>query len=240
MSATSDGGIGTLNEGPLHAAIKAWYQRPGDLSEAALENYTVDLIRGELLIEIQTTNFSAMKTKLALLLPEHRVRIVYPVAAEKWIVKDPGEQQEPQRRKSPKRGSYADLFTELVRFPALIKDPNLEIEVLLTHQEEHRRQEANRAWRRRGWVIQERRLLKIVESRLFQSPVDLQDLLPRTLPNPFATPELAEALGASRVLAGRMAYCLREVGALEVVGKRRNAFLYALPAGHSLAGDPQP
>jgi hypothetical protein len=51
-------------------------------------------------------------------------------------------------------------------------------------------------------------------------------LLPRTLPRPFHTGHLAEGLGVERWIAQRMAYCLREMGAVQSVGKLRGAWLY--------------
>ena len=79
--------IGTLNEKPLHAALKTWCARPGDRFEETVDGFVVDILRGELLIEIQTKNFAAMKRKLYQLVPHHPVRLVYPIARERWIVK---------------------------------------------------------------------------------------------------------------------------------------------------------
>ena len=88
--------IGNLRETALHAALKAWYARPGDEWEAPVAGYFVDLRRGDVLIEIQTRNFSAIKRKLARLLDEYTVRLVHPVAQEKYIVRE-GKHQEAVR-----------------------------------------------------------------------------------------------------------------------------------------------
>ncbi len=45
---------------------------------------------------------------------------------------------------------------------------------------------------------------------------------------PFHTGQLAEALGAQRWVAQRIAYCLRKMGAANQVGKQGNAWLYEL------------
>src|SRR5207247_7872633 len=50
--------IGTLNEGALHAQLKEWYRRPGDLLEQIAGSFVVDLVRGDLLVEIQTGGFA--------------------------------------------------------------------------------------------------------------------------------------------------------------------------------------
>ena len=45
--------IGTLNEGALHAQLKEWYRRPGDRLEQSVGGFVVDLVRGDLLVEIE-------------------------------------------------------------------------------------------------------------------------------------------------------------------------------------------
>jgi len=219
--------VGTLNEKPLHAALKAWVAQPGDRFEVAVAGYWVDIVREDLLIEIQTGNFAAIKGKLAALAAQQPVRLVYPIAQEKWIVKLGGEGEGPlSRRRSPRRGTVEDLFGELVSFPRLLAQPNLTLEVLLIREEEVRRYEAGRRWRRGGWVTQERRLLEVVERRLFQTTADLAGLLPPMAADPFTTADLAAALRRPRRLAQQMTYCLREVGAIEPVGKQGKALLY--------------
>lgn len=68
--------ISTLNEKPLHAGLKRWYARPGDRIEVPLGEFLVDIVRGDLLIEIQTANFSAIRRKLSTLVAHHPVRSV--------------------------------------------------------------------------------------------------------------------------------------------------------------------
>jgi hypothetical protein len=219
--------IGTLNENPLHAALKAWYAQPGDRLEVPVDEFIVDVVRGDLLVEIQTANFSAVKQKLAALTASHPVRLVHPIARQKWLVKLPKEGQgQARRRRSPKHGAFEHVFQELVSIPKLLSHPNFTLEVLLTHEEEIRRYVGKRAWRRRGWATQERRLLDVVGRRLFETPADIGGLLPSDLPEPFTTSDLAAAIGKRRRLAQQMAYCLREMGALAPVGKQGNAILY--------------
>ena len=218
--------IGTLNEKPLHAALKAEYARPGDRFEVATDGYVVDIVRGDLLIEIQTGGFSSIKHKLYDLVQRRPMLLVYPVAREKWIVKLGVDGKPASRRKSPKRGTLEELFLELVAFPTLLADPNFSLEVLLVQEEEHRRHERGRRWRRRGWVTHERRLLAVLERHRYQSPADLALLLPAGLSDPFSTADLAATGGRPRRLAQKMAYCLREMGAISAVGKQGNAILY--------------
>ncbi len=219
--------ISTLNEGPLHAALKSWYTRPGDRLEVPVEGFIIDIVRDGLLIEIQIANLSSLKRKLPALADLHPIRLVVPIPREKWIIRlaDDGRSVL-GRRRSPKRGQIEDIFGELVSFPLLLAHPNFSLEVLLTQEEEVRRYDGSRGWRRKGWVTHERRLLEVVDWRRFSTPEEIAELLPRYLEEPFSTSDLAAAVSRPRRLAQRMAYCLREMGEIEAVGKQGNAILY--------------
>ncbi len=221
--------VGTLREKPLHAALKRWYAEAGDLVEEPVDGFVIDLVRDGLLIEIQTRGFSSMKRKLATLLDGHAVRLVHPIPVEKWIVKLDEAGAVVSRRKSPKRGSAVDLFGELVSFPELLAHPGLTLEVLLIREEEVRRFDGSRAWRRKGWVVEERRLVDVVDRLVLDSPEALASLLPSELAPEFTTADLADALRRNRRLAQQMTYCLHRVGVIEMVGKEGNAIVYARP-----------
>jgi hypothetical protein len=220
--------IGTLNEKPLHEALKRWYAQPGDAFEVPVDGFVADIVRGDLLIEIQTRNFSAIKRKLEKLLINHSVRLVYPIPHVKWITKLSDDGNNPiSRRRSPKRGSFEQVFYELVRLPELLKNPDFSMELLLIEEEEVRRYDGVRGWRRKGWVTEERRLLRVVDKRLLNSPADMHAFIPATLAEPFSVTDLATATNSSRKRAQKMVYCLRAMDCVAPAGKRANAILYA-------------
>ena len=225
--------IGTLNEQPLHAALKAWVAAPGDQIEVPLDGYVIDILRptndaaNPLLIEIQTANFTAIRRKLAQLLTAYRVRLVHPIPREKWIVRQDDDGVIIGRRKSPKRGAVVDVFRELVRIPHLPPHPNLSLEVLLIQQDEIWRYDGRRGWRRKGWIVHQRHLIDVVERHTFATPAEWCALLPDDLPDSFTTADLARGLQRPRRLAQQMAYTLRKMDAIQVAGKRGNAILYA-------------
>jgi hypothetical protein len=219
--------IGTLNEGALHAQLKEWYRQPGDLLEQKVGGYVIDLVRGDQLVEFQTGGFAPLRKKLAALAEEHRVRLVAPIAVSRRIVRLSDDGEILSSRRSPRRGCLHDVFERLVSIPALVAHPNFELEVLLTHQEELRMFKPGRAYRRHGWVVQGRTLLSVEESAVIASIDDAARLLP-VLAETFDTAELAAGSCIDRRLAQRMAYCLRAMGVIEPVGKRKGAVLYAV------------
>jgi len=217
-------GIGLLNEKPLHASLKQWYARPGDRFEVPVDGFVIDIVRDDLLIEIQTRNFSAIKSKLTRLTHSHPVRLIYPIVQEKWIVRSANDRGY-TRRKSPKKGRIEDLFWELVSIPQLLSNPNFSLEVLMIRQEEVRRYEAKRRWRGKGWVTEGRRLLEVVDQRLFWQSSDWLRFLPDGLGS-FTTRDLATEINTGTELAQKMAYCLRESRMIELIGRRGRANLY--------------
>jgi hypothetical protein len=216
-----------MQESSLHASLKDWYSKPGDLVEEAIDGFLIDIVHGHQMIEIQTRNFSALKHKLSILLDRHPVRLVHPIAREKWIIRISANDEELlSRRKSPRHGRLEHLFQELVRIPHLAKHPNFSLEVLIIREEEVRRDDGKGSWRRNGQSIADRRLLSILDRHIFISNKDYLDLLPEDLSHPFTNIELARALSISSNLAAKMTYCLRMMDALNFVGKRGNAHLY--------------
>jgi hypothetical protein len=218
--------IGTLNEGALHARLKEWYYRPGDMLEQRVGGYVVDLVRDDLLVEFQTGGFAPLRRKLAALLEMHRVRLVASVPVSRRIVRLSDNGEILSARRSPKRGCLHDVFDRLVSIPALLGHPGFELEVLLTQEEERRMLRPGGAYRRHGWVVQGRSLVAVEQSLLFAGPADAARLLP-DLAATFDTAELAAASHIDRRLAQRMAYCLRALGVITPVGKRGASVLYA-------------
>jgi len=220
--------VGTMGEKSLHDAIKQWIARPDDQLEAEVDGYVIDIVRGDLLIEIQTGNFSALKSKLESLTEHHAVRVVHPISEQKWIVRVAADGETVlSRRRSPKRGRVEELFYELVYMPELLRSPNLSLEVLLIRSEEVLIHDGRGSWRRRGWSIHDRRLLEVVDRVVFSKPSDLLVLLPKALPKQFTVKDLAEALKLRPSNAQKMAYTLRHMGAISVTGKRGRALLYS-------------
>jgi hypothetical protein len=216
-------GIGLLNEKPLHASLKQWYARPGDRFEVPLDGFVIDIVRGNLLIEIQTRNLAAINTKLTRLTRSHQVRLIYPIVKEKWIVRPAATNSVGGvRRKSPKRGRLEDLFWELVSIPQLLSNPNFSLEVLMIREEEVRRYDRRR---RKGWILEGRRLIEVVDQHLFTKPHDWLAFVPMGLSS-FTTDELAIGISANRVLAQKLAYCLRHGQMIEMIGRRGRANLY--------------
>ena len=217
--------IGTLSEKGLHADLKDFLVQPGDKIEKPIEGFVADIFRDGQIIEIQTRNFGAMRKKLTHLLGYYPVHLVHPIAVEKIIIREDENGRELNRKKSPKSGRATNIFDELVYIRELVMHPNLTFEILMTREEEHRRQDPKRR-RWNGWYVHDRRLVEVVERIPLASYSDFKKLLPTDLPFPFTTRELAEAMGITMRKAGAITFTMKRMGAIREVGKRGNSFLY--------------
>jgi len=217
-----------MKETSLHSALKGWNAQEGGQQEVLVDGYWIDVVQGDMLIEIQTRQFSALKPKLADLLDRHPLRLVHPIAQEKWIVTlSPNGHVPDIRRKSPRHGRPEYLFLELVRFPQWMEHPNFSLEILLTREEEIRRRDGHGSWRRGGASIVDRRLIEVLGRILFTTPDDLLSLLPSSLPQRFTNRQLSNLIRVPLRLATRMTYCLRSIHMLDLAGKSGRANLYS-------------
>ncbi|MDG2026238.1 MAG: hypothetical protein P8J50_03955 [Acidimicrobiales bacterium] len=213
--------IGTLNEGSLHAALKADYAEPGDEFEVPLDGFVIDIRRGDLLVEIQTSSFAAMGSKLDRLLPEHRILLVHPIPVTTYLQKP-----DAPRRKSPKRGSVYDLFEELVSVPTLIDHPNLTVDAVLVSVTKHQSADPTLRRGRGGFRTDDRVLDEVVDRQRFTSTDDLLALVPDELPSPFTTADLAAGAGVRRDVAQRMAYVFRALDVFIEHGRTKAGIQY--------------
>jgi hypothetical protein len=219
-------GINTFNENPLHKALKEWCAGPEAEFEVPLEGYIIDAIIDGVLVEVQTRNFGKMRRKLEKLLESHPVRLVHPVSFEKWIVRLDLDGEQLSRRKSPKRGRIEEVFSELVAFPKLMAERNFSLEVAVIQEEEIRIVDGKRRRRGRDFTRDERRLVKVLDSKLFMHPRDMAALIPDCVGEPFTTNDIAKARSIPKFMAQKMAYCLREMGAIVALGRKKTGIQY--------------
>jgi len=218
-----------MTEYSLHAGIKEWYSALGGQVEVNVDDFVVDVVKDELLIEIQTGNLSAIKKKAGKLLLTNHVRLVYPIAKVKWIAYASNTGDLLRKRRSPKRGKIIDLFIEMVYLSDLINNQNFSFEVLLIEEEELRCEDGKGSWRRRGVSVKDRKLLRVFDRVIFEDGNDFLKILPDNLGMSFTNRVLAKELGISIKLAQKITYCLRKMNVLTIDGKKKRELLFRVP-----------
>ncbi|MCE2793311.1 MAG: hypothetical protein ACK493_14295 [Planctomycetota bacterium] len=217
-------------ETTLHRQLKLAFAGPKSKFEQRLGRYRIDVVTGRRLIEIQHSSLAAIWRKCAELLErKHRLDIIKPLVVRKRLVKltGPGGQIVDQRW-SPYRGTIFDIFEELLYFRRVFPHPQLRLIVPLLDVEEIRfpGHGRRRRWRQNDFQVADRSYTTWHGCEVFERAEDLLRLLPPELPPVWDTGLLARQAGVSRGVAQRVAYVLREIGAVCQQGKRGNAWLY--------------
>ena len=219
-------------ETTLHRQLKERFMEEGSEIEVRVERYRIDVVTGNRLIEIQRSGLSSIRDKIRNLLDKnYRVEVVKPLVVRKQLVKLSRKNGKVvDRRWSPKRGTIMDVFDELLYFTRVFPHPNLRLICPMIEMQEIRYPgHGKRRRRRKGdFVVKDRLLTEIQETHVFDTAQDLHRLLPKKLPSPFDTKELAAGLKMHRGDAQKIAYVLRHTGSVELVGKRGNANLFEL------------
>ena len=220
-------GIGLYNETSLHNAIKEIYAKGMYPTEVECDGYVIDVIVENELIEIQTRSYSSIKTKLATLLKNHKIRLVYPLIVEKHIrVLDKMGKKILHERRSPKRGRRLDVLNELIYIPHLLSHKNFTLDVLSVNVLETRCDDGKGSWRRKGVRIAGRELTNIIKTETFTDLESFRSLLPLNLSNEFSSRSLKEDHGVSPRIVNKMLYVLDRSGAIQKIRKDGNLHIY--------------
>jgi hypothetical protein len=222
------GGIGTLGERALHATVKLYIDENPAHHEQKIGRFSVDVWNERGVFEIQTRSFDRLRDKLARLLPEVDVTVVYPITRKKrlsWI--NPADGSISKKRMSPKTGRPTDVIRELMRIRQFLSDPHFHLRILLVDCDEYKT-EGKDGSHKRGAVRFERIPYDICEDLTFSSPADYRRLLPIGLPPTFTSLELARLGRLPRTHASGLLLLLRELGAVRQIGKAGRAFLYEM------------
>jgi hypothetical protein len=226
-------------ETSLHRELKALYARGDARCEVPLDGFRIDAVSAGCLVEIQHGSLAAIRDKVWALLEGHAVIVVKPIVVSKQLVKLAGKGGPVvSRRMSPKRGSILDLFDELVHFTQVFPHKRLTLEVPLVDVEEWRYpgHGRRRRWRLDDYEVEDQKLMAVRATHCFRKAADLIQLIDCPLPQPFDTAHLAESLRVDRWTAQRIAYCLRQTGAVREAGKQGNARLYQMIPPRKAAG----
>ncbi len=219
--------IGMQNEKTLHAVLKAYMEPDSRFHEIRVNGYIADICRDGVITEIQTARFDAMRAKLAAFLPSSKVRIVYPIPHEKWVIwVDPVIGHPGKRNRSPKKGTFADAFRELYRIRSFLAHPNLSLELMLIDLEEYRLQDGWGRDGKRGSHRFDRVPLGLYDSLTVETAEDYAALVPEALEEPFTSAGFAKASGCTRARAQTGLLVLTELGAVIRCGRQGRAYTY--------------
>ncbi|HJN18862.1 MAG TPA: hypothetical protein QGH10_25405 [Armatimonadota bacterium] len=212
----------------IHRQLAERYAGDPGLVEVKVARYVVDAVSdGGEFIEIQTHGFHKLKSKLERLLEMGRVVLVFPTAYERQIVKleDDSDEIRSQRR-SPKRGSRADIIRELRGIAHIMEREDFSVHIVVTRERELRRDcVGGRHWRRKYEVI-DRCLESVVRTERYETPQDYRRFIPNDLKRPFTNKSLARRLKTRPGNAQILTSLLRKMGVIESIGRTKEGLQY--------------
>lgn len=222
-------GIGTLREKTIHSVLKYYYAPKQAYHEVKIGSYVADICVDGEIFEIQTRGFHTMRAKLDYFLREHEVTIIYPVPHTKWlswIDMETGELS--PKRKSPKTGTFYQIFPELYRIKMFLTCPNLHFIVSLIDVEETRYLNGWSYDKKRGSKRCDGTPVAIYDEIRIDTLADYRIFLPDTLPCSFTSKDYARHAHISQKLATTGLNILTEVSAVKRIGKNGHAYLYQI------------
>ena len=214
-------------ETSLHRSLKEHYGLgSGGRVEVAVGGYRIDALGSSgQFVEVQNGPLRLLRRKLATLLPNHDVCVVKPVIIRRRLVRrSSAEGIDFRGRLSPRVGNVVDAFGDLVGIARLFPHPRLSIEVVALTIEEIRSPRLGR----RGYAVVDRRLDRILGVTRLAEPRDLWKLLPASdrWEEPFTSRTIATVVQRPAWYARQVAYCLRVMGAAEVMRRERSGIVY--------------
>lgn len=211
------GGIGTYYEGTLHAVIKHFLDPDESHHEQKVGRSVCDVFDGERIFEIQTRQLFKLNAKLTRFLPEHNVTVVFPISAEKrvfWLDEQTGELS--GGRKSTRAGRKTDVLPELYGLREHLKNPNLEVLLLLFKMDEYRDLKGWGNGGKRGSSRLDRIPRELLDEHLLFDADSYRELLPSELPTSFTAKEFAKLTKLSQNAAYQALLVLETVGVVKV------------------------
>ena len=185
--------------------------------ERVVEGFRVDVLSEKTIYEIQIKNLYKIRKKvLSLASAGYETVIVHPLQGLLDVQLPLGRRRRTKRDQSPIRA-----FLELPYVAGIIPMERISLEIPLLHEIRTERQ-----WKRNR--VRNTRLVEVMDLWRVQRPADLQSLLPKDLPSPFTTRDIAKICNVSYDLACKIAYVLRKSGAAETAGRKGRMKLYSL------------
>lgn len=221
---TNTNGIGTYKEKTLHWIIKNYYESDETKQEVSIGNYVADICNDNNIIEIQTRAFNKLVHKLDYFLLTYKVKIIYPIAYEKWISWiDPITGEITSKRRSPKKGNIYDSFYELYKIKRFLNNKNCKIVLLFLNIDEYRNLNGWNETKKRGSSRENQVPFEIVD----EIEIDNFDMfIPKELNYEFTSNDYSKLIKRNIRIAQLGLNILQYLKVVEVVRKESRKNIY--------------
>lgn len=221
--------IGVLSEKTLHKTIKNLYEENHDYHEIKIDNYYVDILKDNNIIEVQTKQFDKFRDKIKYLLNKdiYDINIIYPIFNNKIIYYIDEDNNISLPKKSPKKLKYPEVFYELYKIKQLLNNNKLKITLLLFDIKEYRLKTKNR----KGYICFDRVPIKLIEEIKLCNKEDYLQLLPNNLKDEFTVKDICLLTKSNSKYVNKMVNVMRYLDVIELIGKDGRKFVYKIKKG---------
>ena len=221
-------GIGTLSERSMHAVLKKYFEPFSDSHEIKLGRYIADIVGENGIIEIQTAQLFKLRDKLKTFLPCCRTTVVYPLIAERRIVKCDRYGNKISARKSPLKLNPYNAFEELYPLREFISDENFRFCICIIKADVFRAPGKTTKGRIKNNIKSDTVPTELIDEIYLNSPQDYFQFVPKNLPEEFTSADFSKRAGISRNLALNFLNTITAAGCVERCGKTGNSILFRI------------
>lgn len=223
-----ENGIGTLSEKSVHAMLKDYLEPDKSKHEVKIGKYIADICNENGIIEIQTKQFKNLVNKLDFYTCNCiNTKVVYPLIRTKyinWIDSDSLDVVD--IRKSSHTGVIQDVFKELYWIYKYIENSSIELDIILVDANEYKILDGRGSNKKIKATKVDKVPTKVVDVVTFKSISDFSKFIPDTIDDVWTTKDFLKQTKCNKRWLGSGIKILRETGAIELVGKEGNSYLY--------------
>lgn len=220
--------IGTLSEKSVHRYLKSYLCKDETKHEVIVGKYIADIKIDNHIYEIQTKNFKNLLAKIEYYLSKNiDVTVVYPVITEKYISwLDTVDNSVVDRRKCSYKEHIQDIFKELYWVQNYIANSSIKLKIITLEAEEYKYLDGYGQSQKHKATKIDKVPTKILNEFNIESISDLKIFLPSTLPQEFTSRDFQKCTKSRNKYLGSGLKILRELGVIQIIGKKGNTFIY--------------
>ncbi len=232
------GGIGTLGEKQMHAAIKRFICPESSYHEVKLDvsdgsekkrrRFVADILKDGTVTEIQTGRLLPLQEKIAWILENtpYNVTVIHPIAESKWVNVLNSKNDIEKRYRSPVKGKISDIACELYAIKDFIGSPRFSLVILMMEAEQYMKNTAKNARSRPKYKKYELIPVNLLSATVFSGLDDYKVLIPDSLEGEFTVKEFSRLSKIRGMDAYSAVHSLCDLGLLENCGKSGRANIY--------------
>ena len=232
-----NGGIGTLGEKLMHAAIKRFICPDPTYHEVKLDTreseqkkrrFVADILKDGTVTEIQTGRLAPLTEKIRWILENtsYNVTVIHPIAESKWINLLNAKNEIEARYRSPFKGKLRDIACELYAIKEFLNSSRFSLVILMVEAEQYKKNTAKSSRHRKKLEKYELIPVNLLSATVFSCVEDLKIFIPDSLEGDFTVKQFSAASKIRGMDAYSTIHTLCDLGLIEACGKSGRSNLY--------------